>query len=295
VLLLLVSTRGWAQEVNPAEARRPQDEESSSEEDEQKVVPDRVPSWLMEPTVVEGSRLPFLWEEDRIGSYGQPRWTARRLFPTTRVYVRPEGELELEYWTRVKVPDEGPTEVETQYEVEVGLPGRFQLDLYMVNSKKGGEGELALAEQKTELRYALADWGEIPANPTLYVEWVSRDERPDKAEFKLLLGDELARSWHWGSNLVFEHEVSGERENEYGLTLGIAHTVVDGKLSLGAEMKAALVDTAADRGDYEKELEIGPSLRWMPMPAMHIDFAPLIGIGADSRAADIFLVVGWEF
>jgi hypothetical protein len=60
-------------------------------------------------------------------------------------------------------------------------------------------------------------------------------------------------------------------------------------------MKAALVDTAADRGDYEKELEIGPSLRWMPMPAMHIDFAPLIGIGADSRAADIFLVVGWEF
>ena len=59
-------------------------------------------------------------------------------------------------------------------------------------------------------------------------------------------------------------------------------------------MKAALVDTHADRGDYEKSLEIGPSLRYRPLPQMHIDFAPLIGIGADSRAADLFLVVGWE-
>ena len=29
-----------------------------------------------------------LHEEERIGSYGQPRWTAHRRFPTTRVYVQ---------------------------------------------------------------------------------------------------------------------------------------------------------------------------------------------------------------
>ena len=76
--------------------------------------------------------------------------------------------------------------------------------------------------------------------------------------------------------------------------MGLARTVIDQQLSLGAEMKAALVDVHADRGDYEESLEIGPSLRWFPMPQFHVDFAPLIGIGDDSRKADIFLVLGWE-
>ena len=94
---------------------------------------------------------------------------------------------------------------------------------------------------------------------------------------------------------MFEHELDGAGENEYELTLGLARTVVDERFSVGAEVKAALVDEHTDRGDYEKELEIGPSFRYQPLPQMHIDFAPLIGIGADSRAADIFVVVGWEF
>jgi len=209
--------------------------------------------------------------------------------------VRPPGQFELEYWTRVQVPREGQTTVQTQYEAQVGLPGRLQLDLYWVNEKTGSEGALELAEQKFELRHALADWGVIPANPTLYLEWVERSERPDKVEAKLLLGGQIATGWHWGSNLVFEHEISGELENEYGLTLGVARTMVDEKLSLGAEIKAALVDTHGERGDFSEELELGPSLQWRPVPAMHLDFAPLFGIGSDSRRADIFLVLGWEF
>ena len=65
-------------------------------------------------------------------------------------------------------------------------------------------------------------------------------------------------------------------------------------LSLGAEMKAALVDEHADRGDYTRELEVGRSLRWFPLPQFHVDFAPLIGIGDDSRRADVYAVLGWE-
>ena len=41
--------------------------------------------------------------------------------------------------------------------------------------------------------------------------------------------------------------------------------------------------------------EIGPSVQYKPLPAMHIDFAPLFGIGPESREMDIFLVIGWEF
>ena len=289
--LSIAALHSRAQQVNPATPALEQEEKPSPVEVDEY---GRLRTWEIPPTVVVGQRESKLREEDRIGPYEQPRWTARRLFPTTRVYVVPPGVLQLEYWTRAKVPDEGQTTVETQYEVEIGLPHRFQIDLYHVTEKTGSEGELAVSEQKYELRYALADWGELLLNPTLYFEYVSRNSEPDKVEYKLLLGEELGEGWHYGSNLVFEHELDGAGENEYELTMGLARSVIDEKLSLGAEMKAALVDVHADRGDYEESLEIGPSMRWFPIPQFHIDFAPLIGIGDDSRHADIFLVMGWE-
>jgi hypothetical protein len=288
VLALLTASLS-AQQVNPADKQRELAQEDPAPQDE------HLSSWEMPPTVVRALREGQLREEDLIGSYDQPRWTAKRLFPTTRVYVVPEGKLEFEHWTRAKVPESGKTNVETQYELELGLPHRFQIDLYYVTDKTGEEGDLEISEQKYELRYALADWDELWMNPTLYFEYVQRDAQADKVEYKLLLGDELGEGWHFGSNLVFEHELDGAGENEYELTSGISHTIVDEKFSLGAEMKAALVDEHSDRGDYQKELEIGPSLQYRPLPQMHIDFAPLIGIGGDSRAADIYLVLGWEF
>ncbi len=272
--------------VNPADKQHPPslDQELA-----------RLRSWEMPPTVVTAERVSSLREEDRIGDYGQPRWTARRLFPTTRVYVVPKGQFEVEGWTRIKMPRDGETTVETQYEMEMGLGHRLQLDLYLVNEKTGEEGDLDHAEQKYELRYALADWGEIWANPTLYFEWVQRSGESDKYEAKLLLGDEFSEGWHWGSNLVYEAEIGGALEHEYELTFGVSHTMVDEKFSLGAEMKAAMTNEHADRDDFTETLEIGPSLQYRPVPAMHIDFAPLFGIGDDSRRMDIFLVLGWEF
>lgn len=284
-LFLLLAASASAQVVNPADAQGGPDDHDWQ----------RLRTWELPEVVVVGDGAAEYWEDERVGSYGQPRWTTKRLFPSTRVYVVPEGKIEFEFWTRVKVPREGQTTVENQYELEFGLPGRFQLDLYFVTDKTGTEGELDTTEQKYEIRHALADWGEIFLNPTLYAEYVERDSESDAMELKLLLGDTIAPGWHFGSNLVFEREFGGSLENVYELTAGISRVVRDGELALGAEMKAALVDEHGDRGDFAKELEIGPSVRWQPMPAMHFDFAPLIGIGSDSRAADIYLVVGWEF
>jgi hypothetical protein len=278
-----------AQVVNPADKQRPPSLDQELQE------AGRLRSWEMPATVVRGEPGQVLREEDLIGPYKQPRWTATRLFPTTRVYVRPPGQFGAEYWTRVKTPRDGPSTVETQYEVEVGLPGRLQLDLYLVHEKTGSEGEIDVAEQKYEVRYALADWGKIWGNPTLYFEWVERSESPDGLEAKLLLGGGIAEGWHWGSNLVYEHEVSGERESEYSITGGVSHTLSDEKLALGGEIKAGATDTKEDRGDFTNFFEIGPSLQYRPVPAMHIDVAPLIGIGDDSRRYDIFIVLGWEF
>lgn len=287
-----------AQQVNPADKTREEAREAQEpgQEPEEPEGFQHEHSWELPPTVVTAQRPSPYREEDRIGPYAQPRWTARRLFPTTRIYVIPPGQIEFEFWTRVEVPrDSGKTSVLNQYEVEIGLPHRFQLDLYYDVEKAGSEGELDNVSQRFELRWALADWGKILWNPTLYAEYVERSEESDKYEAKLLLGDELAPGWHWGSNLVYERELGGELENEYELTFGLARTLIDEQLSLGAEMKAALTNTHADRDEYEQSLEIGPSLQWRPLPQMHIDVAPLIGIGDDSRAADIFVVAGWEF
>jgi hypothetical protein len=284
--LLALAAAARAQVVNPATAHEPPKPQAESE---------RLRSWELPPTVVTGERWSPYRESDLIGSYGQPRWTSRRLFPTTRVYVLREGQLDFELWNRVKIPREGASTVETQYEFEVGLPGRFQFDYYAVTEHQGSDGETDWSEQKYELRYALADWGKLPWNPTLYAEWATVSGGPDRFEGKLLLGDEVAPGWKAGANLVWEHEVSGDLTNEYGLTLGLSRTVVDEQFSLGGELKTALTDVHGDRGNYEEELEVGPSLQWRPISNLHLDVATLVGIGADSRAADLYFVLGWEF
>lgn len=191
------------------------------------------------------------------------------------------------------IPKDGPTEIQTMYEVEMGLPHRLQLDLYLV-ARTVGDDETYL-DQKFEIRYAFADWGKLPGNPALYAEYALIDRGSDKAELKLLLGDELAPRWHWGVNAVYEAELSGEQEHEYALTCGLSYTVVDEKLSVGVEVEGSITDTKDDRGNFEKALLIGPSVQYRPLRNMHVDIAPLIGVSEDAPAARAFLNVGWEF
>ncbi len=250
---------------------------------------------LPEETVVSSRAVSDLREEDRIGPYGQPEWTAHRRFPFTRIYVRPPGTFSFEYWVRPTIPrHKGKTDVRTQYEFEVGLPGRFQLDLYLDQNKSGQDGAME-NENAVELRYALADWGKLWGNPTLYGEYKSRDAEADVAEFKLLLGDEFSSSWHWGTNLYFERELGGSLENDYGFTAGVSKTLEDQRYSLGAELKIEYIDTHADRGEYEKVFLLGPSVQWRPSRNVHLDFAPLVGLGGDSPAMQALFVLGYEF
>lgn len=276
------------QVVNPATAQHAPETATRTDTE-------RLHSWELPPSVVTGTAWSPYRDSDLIGEYGQPRWTSRRLFPSTRVYVLRPGQFDFELWNRIKSPRNGPSTVETQYEFEIGLPGRFQFDYYLVTDKTGSDGTTDIAEAKYEVRYALADWGKLPWNPTLYAEWKSASGGPDGYEAKLLLGDEVSPGWKVGANLIYEREVSGDLTNEYQLSLGVSRTLIDETFSLGGEMRASLSDVHGNRGDFAEELEVGPSLQWRPVPNMHLDVAPLVGIGGDSRAADIFIVLGWEF
>jgi len=282
------------QVVNPADAqRRPatQPQPSLTAPPESR---ERLRSWEMPAVTVVGERQANLREEDRVGSYQQPRWTATRRFPSTRVYVVPENKVEFEYWLRPTFNKDGSTETRSLYELEFGLPHRFQLDLYLRTDQDGDSGDMLLGEQ-IEVRWALADWGKIWGNPTFYFEYVMLEDRPDKIEPKLLLGGEIAPRWHWGANLVAELELGGEREYEYQITGAISYTLIDEKLSLGAEAQYIFADVANDRGNFDTTIFLGPSVQFRPLPQMTINVAPLVGLTDDSPDGRIYLNIGWEF
>ncbi|MBI1335700.1 MAG: hypothetical protein GC164_01910 [Phycisphaera sp.] len=276
-----------AQVVNPATDAANRDRKNALE---------AAGSETTQPVIVEGQRDPNkLNEEQLVGSYNQPVWTAKRRFSATRVYVRPEGTIEAEYWFIAKIRKHGGSELIHQAEIELGLPYRLQLDLYGIFTQVDGKGDV-LASQAIELRWALADWDVIPGNPTFYVELINNEDAPEVIELKLLLGGEITTRWHWGANLVWERQLSGSQENEYELTTAVSYTLIDNTFSIGAEGKFSIGDAKGTRGHFanSENIRIGPSVQWKS-DRFHADIAPLFGVTTNSRVMDLFVVLGWEF
>ena len=253
-------------------------------------------TWEMPPIEVFG-KAPLV-EEDLIGTYAQPRWTTHRRFSETRVYVIPEGMADYEFWLIPEVPKHGgPTTLGAQYEFEFGLPGRIQIDLYAVSHKTGKTGEMQFDQQKYEVRWALADWGKIFGNPTLYAEWKAESNAPDHIEAKLLLGGQIKPGWHWGSNFVYEHEIAGAKEDSREWTTGLSYSAKDSKVGIGLETQLARI-SEVNKGTREHtgtEFLLGPSVQFRPSPRSHLDIAPLFGLTKASLRSKIFVVFGWEF
>jgi hypothetical protein len=255
----------------------------------------RVPAYRLPAITVEGEPPIELRDEELVGTYRQPRWTTTRLVPSTRIYVIPEGAVDVEYWYRPTFTRDNKVETRMLWEVEIGLPHRFQVDLYF-RTDQDDAGSKMLTGEQFEVRWALADWGKIWGNPTLYFEYINLDKRPGKIEPKLLLGGEIAEGWHWGMNFVAELEIDGEElEHEYEFTSAISHTVIDGVFSAGVEFKFSLIDVKGDRGHYETPFLVGPTMQWRPCPQMFVNLEGLAGVGGESPRGQITLNVGWEF
>ena len=233
-----------------------------------------------------------------------------RRFPNTRVYVAPAGEFGFEYWLEWKqsLADKDAARYRSQYEFEMGLGHRLQLDLYLQTEQTSDEpakksahmAPLAIAAEKLELRWALANWGVIPLNPTLYAEYVRQNDGPPKVELKGLLGDELSPRWHWGVNLAFEHELGGNLVNESAVTTGLSYSLVDETLSVGVEAKLETVDDRhTKRYSFANwELLAGPSIALAPVPQMHLLLVALFGNETEGKThtplLEPTLVLGWE-
>lgn len=230
-----------------------------------------------------------LREESETGTYNQPEWTQHRRFSTTRVYVQKDpGEMGIETWYRNRTYDGGLVTQRIQQEFEIGLPYRMQLDLYEKMIHDNSVGDWKQDEFAVEVRHALADWGVLPGNPTVYLEYAFADQGSDKLETKLLFGDDY-KGWHWGVNLINEHEIWGAKSNEWALAGGLSRTLIDSKLSLGVEGKVSHPEGG------KSEPIFGPSLQWLPMENIHVDVVAMGGLKDSSPNTECWLIIGYDF
>jgi len=234
-------------------------------------------------------------EEALVGPYKQPEWTAtHQRFGTTRAYVLPPNVYEFEVFTEIEHGrDDGRPAYEFIEELKIGLPWRLQLDIYETQTRGPDGDSLQAGEHKLELRWALDDWGEIPLNPTLYVEWeTALTEDEDGLEYKLLLADTIGERWHWAGNLIFEDSLS-EDEIEYGISSGLNYNLIDQTLGVGVEGEWIREEEGSE--DPEDAFLLGPSVDWSPTERTSLRVAPLAGLGGHSPELKTFFIFGFEF
>jgi len=94
---------------------------------------------------------------------------------------------------------------------------------------------------------------------------------------------------------VWEHTPGDTHEDGLEVTGAISHTLIDEKLSIGAETMLAIATEDGSRSRSTENLRLGPSLQWRPTNQWHVDFTPLIGLTEDSREFEVYLIIGYEF
>lgn len=250
------------------------------------------PTRLPEVTVTATNETE-LKENMLIGDNQQPVWTARRRFVTTRVYVQPAWQGEVEVGWQDTIGRTGtPSHLITE-EIELGLPYRFQIDFENGDAHENGDWHHDF--NAFELRWALADWDKIFGNPTVGAEWRINNGEADAFELKLQFGGDMCSHVHWGVNFFYEQQVGDDREREFAAATGISYTIIDEKLSAGVEAKFSSESDSGSRDNPQNTLEIGPSFQWRPTKKTHLDFVPLFGVTGHAPAADLFLFFGFDF
>ena len=282
---------------------------------------------LTEPAIIiTGDELP--------SAYGAPGAFSRSRFsPITNGYVLPPGEVFAALIYQGDFLDEGPSDHTLTQEVEIGVPYRF--GVAFENAIEFFDGDTSNRSFSIETRWALADWGKIPLNPTLFAEYKfgtgkilheeaeeeemiedededmppddeemmreeeerGRPDQPDAYEFRLLLSEEIVKGVEWAFNAFLENEVSGDRGREWGFAQSIQMPIVlpRERLKVGLEMKYTNFTVKDTRGDPAHSFVIGPSMAYKPTARMRFDVAPLFGVTDESPDFQLFAVFSYAF
>lgn len=258
---------------------------------------DSIGSILLRPIEVV-ARPGWLKEEAFIGEYKRPEWTSKRRFGATRGYIQQDPwQVSVEQWWRSRSYRNQGKKLQSRFieEIEIGLPYRMQLDIY---GDWGHENGKTIAEDLAfELRWALADWGVIPLNPTLYGEYKLSDGNYDSDifEFKLLFCDDFTPRLHWALNFSYEREIARARNNEFAISQGVSYTLIDQKLSVGLEMVYKYENEEGGRANGSRKFNIGPSVQWRPTENSWVNFVCMAGCSAPSPATEAYIIFGYNF
>ena len=246
----------------------------------------------LQEIVVTAKKVPLM---TKVGPYGQPLWTTIRMFPSTRVYVmNPPGTAMYEKWFDIRDRRDGPAQIRMRDEFTFGLGKRLQLDLYSHTVYDGLDGSKTFKWRgfSWEFRYALADWGKIWGNPTLYYEMKMLDGRWG-IEPKLLLGDRIGKKGVWGFNAIYEGNLAStkeEQEREYAYTASYAN-IINNDLSLG-------VSHMFRYNDYEggsEEWYVGPLVQYRFSNKGYLNIEHMPGLNQDAKQSRTLIIFGWRF
>ena len=231
----------------------------------------------------------------KVGPYGQPLWTTIRMFPSTRVYImNPPGTAMYEKWFDIRQRRNGSAQIRMRDEFTFGLGKRLQLDLYSHTVYDGYNGDKTFRWRgfSWEFRYALADWGKIWGNPTLYYEMKMLDGRWG-IEPKLLLGDRIGERGVWGFNAIYEGNLASikeERQPEYAYTASYAN-IINNNLSLGVSNMFRYNDF----GGGSQEWYLGPLLQYRFSNKGYLNVEHMPGLNQDANQSRTLIIFGWRF
>lgn len=257
---------------------------------------------------------------DDIGSaYGAPGAFSRTRFaPMTTAYVLPPWHFYLgEIYEGSTFRNSAPDHLFTQ-ELEMGLPYRFGVAAEANFERFNGGGGAQTVS--LEGRYALANWGKIPLNPTIFAEYkfgvgtIRHEEGPppppggkeeeesgppkvpDAYEVRLLLADEFCHRFEWALNGFFEKENTGDRGREWGFAQSIVTPILlpREQLKVGAEMEYKNFTVKDTRGDPMHTFVIGPTIAFRTTKNTRFDISTLFGCTDDSPRAQFFAVFSWQ-
>ena len=256
---------------------------------------------------------------DDIGSaYGAPGAFSRTRFaPLTTSYVLPPWTF---YFGTIYEGDafrHGPPDHLLTEELELGLPHRFGVATELSFERFNGGG--GPSSSSVEIRYAFADWGKIPLNPTIFGEYkfglgtirheegpppppeekeeeeAGPPEKPDAYEFRLLLADEFFQRLEWSMNLFFEKENTGDRGREWGAAQSLVTPILlpREQLKVGVEMQYKNFTVKDTRGDPQHSFVIGPTVALRTSKSTRLDVSALAGCTDDSPRVQVFAVFSW--
>ncbi len=225
-----------------------------------------------------------------------PPPTQDRLFAGTRFWRLDPGRYEVETWWESQVPRDGSgTAHILQAEIEIGLTPHIQLDLYEVLQVQPDQS-LTHEGNRIELRYSFARaYGEIWANPTLYLEWHPRHGAPDRAEMRLLLGGRIAGQLLGAVNFFYEQNMQTStpdgRDAELGSQLAASYPLFQ-LLRVGAELKVGLDQHGTS--NFSAVLLAGPNAI-LKAGSFKLTGTLFFGIAADDPRVMPFLIAGYAF